>query len=74
VPEVLPDFKSTLLNKLKNIEENVDLVNEGFKDILTAMAVAGVVLLSGKVGYDNIQLRKKWTDAYEQVMTSSYHS
>ena len=59
-----------LLNKLKNIEENVDLVNEGFKDILTAMAVAGAVLLSGKVGYDNIQLRKKWTDAYEQVKVS----
>ena len=56
-----------LLNKLKNIEEDVDLVNEGFKDILTAMAVAGAVLLSGKVGYDNIQLRKKWTDAYEKI-------
>ena len=34
------------------------------------MAVAGAVLLSGKVGYDNIQLRKKWTDAYEQVKVS----
>ena len=56
--------------KPKNIEENVDLVNEGFKDILTAMAVVGVVLFSGKVGYDNIQLRKKWTDAYEQVKVS----
>lgn len=51
-------------------EENVDLVNEGFKDILTAMAVAGAVLLSGKVGYDNIQLRKKWEDAYEKVKVS----
>ena len=51
-------------------EENVDLLNEGFKDILTAMAVAGAVLLSGKVGYDNIQLRKKWEDAYEKVKVS----
>jgi len=57
------------LNKSTS-EENVDLVNEGFKDILTAMAVAGAVLLSGKVGYDNIQLRKKWEDAYEKVKVS----
>jgi len=51
-------------------EENVDILNEGFKDILTAMAVAGAVLLSGKVGYDNVQLRKKWEDAYEKVKVS----
>jgi hypothetical protein len=63
----------TLLHKRLNesmSEENVDLLNEGFKDILTAMAVAGAVLLSGKVGYDNIQLRKKWEDAYEKVKVS----
>ena len=65
------------ISKLLNINEqslneieDADLVNEGVKDILTAMAVAGAVLLSGKVGYDNIQLRKKWTDAYEQVKVS----
>ena len=65
------------ISKLLNINEqslneieDVDLVNEGVKDILTAMVIAGAVLLSGKVGYDNIQLRKKWTDAYEQVKVS----
>ncbi len=56
--------------KPKNIEENVDLVNEGFKDILIAMAIAYVVLLGGKNTYDNIQLRKKWKEAYEQVKVS----
>ena len=62
------------ISKLLNINEqslneieDVDLVNEGVKDILTAMVIAGAVLLSGKVGYDNIQLRKKWTDAYEKI-------
>ena len=62
------------ISKLLNINEqslneieDVDLVNEGFEDILIAMAIAGAVLLSGKVGYDNIQLRKKWTDAYEKI-------
>ena len=55
------------LGKSVNEFEDVDLVNEGFEDILIAMAIAGAVLLSGKVGYDNIQLRKKWTDAYEKI-------
>ena len=62
------------ISKLLNINEqslneieDVDLVNEGVKDILTAMVIAGAVLLSGKVGYDNIQLRKKWTAAYEKI-------
>ena len=59
------------LGKSVNEFEDVDLVNEGFKDILTAMAIAGAVLLSGKVGYDNIQLRKKWTDAYEKIEASN---
>ena len=58
------------LGKSVNEFEDVDLVNEGFKDILTAMAIAGAVLLSGKVGYDNIQLRKKWTAAYEKIEDS----
>jgi len=57
--------------KPKNIEENVDLVNEGFKDILIAMAVAGVVLYGGKTGIENIQLRNKWTDAYEKIEASN---
>ena len=65
------------ISKLLNINEqslneieDVDLVNEGVKDILTAMVIAGAVLLSGKVGYDNIQLRKKWTAAYEKIEDS----
>lgn len=53
----------------KQLTNEVQL-DEGYKDILTAMAIAGAVLLSGKVGYDNIQLRNKWQKAYEQVKLS----
>ena len=52
------------------IEENVDLVNEGFKETLVAMAMAGLVFYGGKDVYDNFQLKKKWDNAYEQILVS----
>ena len=61
--------KKQLKQLIKEVirEEQSNELNEGYKDIVAAMAILGASIFVGVNTYQNYQLREKWKAAYEQI-------